>query len=188
MARINLLPWREELRKERQKQFAFMAAGSAVIALLVVLYIHMHVNGMIENQNSRNDFLKQQISEVESKIREIESLEKQKGQLLARMRVIERLQSNRPEIVHMFDSLAKAVPEGLYLTGIKQNGRTLVIEGRAQSNARVSSFMRNLDASPWFENPVLDVIEAKGNNTKNKGDDRSRDFVLRVTQATAKQG
>ena len=100
------------------------------------------------------------------------------------MRVIEQLQSNRPEIVHVFEALAKSVPEGLYLTSIKQNGRMLTIQGRAQSNARVSSFMRNLDASPWFENPVLDVIEAKDKNEN----DRSRDFILRVTQASAKQG
>ncbi len=184
MARINLLPWREELRKERRKQFAFIGAGSAVLMLLVVLYVHLHVNALIENQQSRNAFLKQQIAEVEGKIREIEALEKQKEQLLARMRVIEQLQSNRPEIVHVFEELAKAVPEGLYLNSIKQQGRTLTIQGRAQSNARVSSFMRNLDASPWFANPVLDVIEAK---SKDKND-RSRDFILRVSQAAAKQG
>lgn len=183
MARINLLPWREEVRKERRKQFAFIAAGSAVLALLVVLYVHLHVASMIDNQSARNQYLQQQIADVETKIKEIENLEKQKEQLLARMKVIEQLQSNRPEIVHLFEEIAKAVPEGLSLTSIAQAGRTMTVQGRAQSNARVSSFMRNLDASPWFDNPVLDVIEST-----SKGSERTRSFTLRVNQSSDRQG
>lgn len=183
MARINLLPWREELRKERRKQFAFVAAGSAVLAILVGLYVHLHISSMIENQNDRNQYLQQQIKDVESKIKEIESLEKQKEQLLARMKVIEQLQTNRPEIVHLFDEIAKAVPDGLSLTSVTQAGRSMTMQGHAQSNARVSSFMRNLDASPWFENPVLDVIESTG-----KGTTRTRSFTLRVSQSSGTQG
>ncbi len=182
MARINLLPWRDELRKEQRKQFTFIAAGSAVLMLMVILYVHLYIGGLISNQNSRNKYLQQQISDVESKIKQIEDLEKQKQQLLARMKVIEQLQQNRPAVVHLFESLAKAVPDGLYLTSVKQSGTSLTIEGVAQSNARVSSFMRSLDHSRWFENPVLDVIQAQ-----EKGD-RARTFVLRVTQASKKKG
>lgn len=182
MARINLLPWRDEQRKERRKQFAFIAGGSAVLMLLVVLYVHIYVGSMISNQDSRNQYLQQQIDEVNSKIKEISDLEQQKQQLLARMKVIEQLQQNRPEVVHLFEALAKAVPEGLYLASIKQSGNTLTIDGDAQSNARVSSFMRNLDASPWFDNPVLDVIQAQDKRV------RTRTFTLHVTQAKEKEG
>lgn len=180
MARINLLPWRDEKRKELRKQFVFIAAGSGVLMLLVILYVHIYVSGLISDQNSRNQYLQQQIGGVNSKIKEIEGLEKQKQQLLARMKVIEQLQQNRPAVVHLFESLAKAVPDGLYLTSLTQSGTSLTITGVAQSNARVSSFMRNLDNSRWFENPVLDVIQVK-----DKGE-QSRTFVLRVTQADKK--
>lgn len=185
MARINLLPWREELRKQLRKQFIMTAAGAAVVAALVVLYVHLHINGMIETQNSRNNFLKQQIAEVEQRIKEIESLESQKEQLLARMRVIEQLQRHRPEVVHLVEELAKATPDGLWMTSVKQSHRNLTIQGKAQSNARVSSLMRNLDASDWFENPALDIIESAA----GKDSDRTtRNFTLRVMQAGSKEG
>lgn len=179
MARINLLPWREELRKEQRRQFFVILGGSAFLMLLVVGYAHLHVNGMIQNQESRNSYLQTQIKDVESKIKEIDNLERQRQQLLARMRVIEQLQGNRSEIVYMVEELAKAVPEGLYLNSVKQAGRTLTIQGVAQSNARVSSLMRNLDASPRFENPVLEIIQAD-----SKGMRGSRTFTLRVMQTT----
>lgn len=185
MARINLLPWREELRKERQKQFYVVAGGSAAVMLGVIVLVHIHISGMIDSQNSRNKFLENEIKAVEKKIAEIEDLEKQKAQLIARMRVIERLQRNRPEIVHLFEEIAKATPEGLYLTEITQKGTVLTISGQAQSNARVSSFMRNLDASAWLENPVLDVIQSasgKGRNSANK----VRTFTLRIKQSSSK--
>jgi Tfp pilus assembly protein PilN len=179
MARINLLPWRDDLRKEQRRQFFVVLGGSAILALMVVGYVHLHINGMIETQESRNSYLQGQIKEVESKIKEIDNLERQRQQLLARMRVIEQLQSDRSVIVHLFEELTKAVPEGLYLVNVKQSGRTLTIQGMAQSNARVSTLMRNLDASPWFENPVLEIIQS--DNKKDRG---SRSFTMRVTQAT----
>lgn len=179
MARINLLPWRDDLRKEQRRQFFVVLGGSAVLALMVVGYVHLHINGMIETQESRNSYLQGQIKEVESKIKEIDNLERQRQQLLARMRVIEQLQGDRSVIVHLFEELTKAVPEGLYLVNVKQSGRTLTIQGMAQSNARVSTLMRNLDASPWFENPVLEIIQS--DNKKDRG---SRSFTMRVTQAT----
>ena len=178
MARINLLPWREELRKEKQREFSVAAAGSAFIMAGIILLIHLNINSLIENQQSRNNFLKEQIKQVEAKIKEISELEKQKQQLIDRMKVIEQLQTNRPEIVHVFEELVKATPEGLSIKSIKQNASGLTIEGDAQSNARVSAFMRNLDMSPWFENPVLSVIQTQGQGTQ-----RARSFSLQVKQS-----
>jgi type IV pilus assembly protein PilN len=177
MARINLLPWREDLRKEQRRQFFVMLGASAFLMLLVVGYVHLHINGMIQTQESRNSYLQAQIKEVESKIKEIDNLEKQRQQLLARMRVIEQLQGDRSVIVHLFEELAKAVPDGLHVVNVKQVGKILTVQGVAQSNARVSSFMRNLDASPWFENPVLEIIQVD-----DKGQRGSRTFTLRVSQ------
>lgn len=181
MARINLLPWREELRKEQRRQFFVVLGGSAILMLLVIGYVHLHINGMIQGQESRNNFLQTQIKEVESKIKEIDNLDRQRQQLLARMKVIEQLQGDRSVIVHLFDELAKAVPDGLHLVNVKQTGRNLTVQGVAQSNARVSSFMRNLDASPWFENPVLEIIQVD-----DKGQRGNRTFTLRVSQAIDK--
>lgn len=183
MARINLLPWREKLRQQRKKQFFNILGGFAVLMALVILYAHMHVSGLIENQQSRNSFLENEIRLVEIKIKEIRDLEQKREQLIARMRVIERLQGNRPEVVHTFEELVKATPEGMQLSSVTQKDRILTISGQAQSNARVSSFMRKLDASDWFSDPVLDVIETKGG-----GNERTREFTLRVKQAVKQEG
>lgn len=183
MARINLLPWRAELRKQRLREFMTAAGGSVVVMLLVIVYVHLHVTGLIDKQNARNHFLENQIEEVDAKIKEIKELEKQKQQLISRMKVIERLQRNRPEIVHLFDELVTAIPDGLYLTHLKQTESTLVIEGFAQSNARVSAFMRGLEASPWFKDPVLEVIQM---STSKKESDRQ--FTLSVKQESGGEG
>ncbi|MFA5625995.1 MAG: PilN domain-containing protein [Thiohalomonadaceae bacterium] len=180
MARINLLPWREELRKEQRRQFFVVLVGSAFLMLLVVGYVHLHIDNMIQHQESRNSFLQTQIKEVEEKIKEIDSLEQQGRQMRARMKVIEQLQGNRSEIVYLFEELAKAAPDGLYIITVKQTERTLAVQGRAQSNARVSSFMRNLDASSRFNNPVLDIIE-----TDSKAGQGMRSFTLRVSTVSA---
>jgi type IV pilus assembly protein PilN len=180
MTSINLLPWRETRRKEQQRQFFSISGGAAVLMGLIVFYIHIHVSGMIDMQSQRNKFLEDEIKQVEAKIVEIKTLETKKEQLLARMNVIQQLQTRRPAIVHVFDELAKAVPSGMYLTNVSQHGKSLVIEGVAQSNARVSAFMRNLDASDWFINPQLDVIEA---NSKDLA--RTSHFKLSVSQAGA---
>lgn len=184
MARINLLPWREELRKEKQREFAVAAAGSAFVMAGIILLVHLNINGLIENQTSRNSYLQGQIKEVEAKIKEIRELEKQKQQLIARMKVIEQLQTNRPEIVHVFEEIVKAVPEGLSIKSIKQAGGGLAIDGQAQSNARVSTFMRNLEASPWFTNPVLSVIQTQQQNT---GQTRSFSMKVQQTKPDTKQ-
>lgn len=177
MTRINLLPWRETLRKELQRQFISIAAGAAVLMAVIVFYIHIHIGGMIDTQTARNTFLEKEIASVDEKITEIKQLESEKQQLLARMNIIQQLQSRRPEIVHVFDEIVRSVPDGIYLTGLKQQGDSLVIEGVAESNARVSAFMRNLDASEWFSNPGLVVIESK-----EKESVRTSQFKLNVKQ------
>ena len=183
MAHINLLPWREELRSQKKKQFINTVAGMAILTGGVVLLIHMYFANMIEFQNSRNQFLQAEITKVEESIKEIEELERQREQLISRMRVIESLQQNRPESVYLFDELARLIPDGLYLEKLDQQNRLIVINGRAQSNARVSAFMRSLEASPRFSNPMLDVI-----TTDQRSADRTRSFTLRVTQLAATQG
>ncbi|HHH35682.1 MAG TPA: pilus assembly protein PilN [Gammaproteobacteria bacterium] len=178
MTCINLLPWREARRKEQQRQFFTIAGGAAVVMAAVIFYIHIHIGGLIDHQNQRNDFLSSEISRIDKKIAEIKDLKSEKQKLLARMNIIQQLQTRRPEIVHIFDELVKSIPGGIYLTRARQEGGVLTLEGVAQSNARVSSFMRNLDESAWFENPRLEVIEA---NDKNHV--RTSRFVLTVRQS-----
>ncbi len=161
MARINLLPWRDNLRKQRQREFGVMIAGALFITLLIGFYAHLHISGMIDHQKARNGFLKKEIAEMDGKIKEIKDLESTKAKLLARINVIQQLQSSRPEVVHLFDELVTRTPEGSYLTDVQQKGKSVTINGRAQSNARVSSYMRNIDASEWIHTPSLQVIENK---------------------------
>ena len=165
MARINLLPWRENLRKQRRKEFGISVLMALVATLLLLGYSHLHIVNMIEAQNDRNNFLKKEIAAVERKIREIKDLERTKAQLLARMNVIQQLQTSRPQIVHLFDELASTLPDGVFLTQFVQQGKGLTMDGRAQSNARVSSYMRNVDAANWIGNPILRVIENKDKTT-----------------------
>jgi type IV pilus assembly protein PilN len=162
MARINLLPWREERRKLRQKEFAVMFAMAALGAVLLSFVIISYYNGQIDGQNERNTYMRDQITQVDKAIKEIEELDKKKAKLLARKEVIEELQANRSQMVHLFDSLVRTIPDGAVLTSIKQDNETLTLEGRAQSNARVSTYMRNLEGSGWMTNPDLSIIEAKG--------------------------
>ncbi len=161
MARINLLPWRENLRKQRQREFGAMIAGALLFTLLLGFYVHLHIAGMIDHQKARNGFIKREIAEMDRKIKEIKDLERTKAKLLARINVIQQLQGSRPEVVHLFDELVLRTPEGSYLTDVKQKARLVTINGRAQSNARVSSYMRNIDVSEWLHNPSLQVIENK---------------------------
>ncbi len=179
MARINLLPWREELRKEQQRQFLTIMGLSAILMVLIIIAVHIQIAGMISYQNSRNDFLNKEIAKVEKQIKEIDNLAKQRKRLLARMEVIETLQRNRPEVVHLFDELVKVMPDGVYLESLTQKGKTLVMEGVAQSNARVSALMRNIDASPWLTNPSLQVIKIE-----KKSSDSQRRFVLKANQVS----
>jgi type IV pilus assembly protein PilN len=161
MAKINLLPWRAERRANRQKEFYGMLGVAAAGGLLLSFLIWFHYSQQISGQETRNQFLQAEIQKMESKITEIEALDKQKDRLLARKKVIEQLQANRSQMVHLFDSLVRTIPDGVALANIKQEGEILTLEGRAQSNARVSNYMRNLEGSGWMTNPDLSIIEAK---------------------------
>jgi type IV pilus assembly protein PilN len=160
MARINLLPWREALAKEKKRQFAVVAAGSAMLSVLILVYVHIHMSGLISEQGARNKFLDGKIEEVDKQINEIQSLEADKQNLLARMKIIQTLQSSRPEIVHLFQEVAQTMPEGVYLTQLNVAGSLIKIEGVAESNANVSALMRNIDSTTRMKQPVLDVIDS----------------------------
>jgi type IV pilus assembly protein PilN len=161
MARINLLPWRAERRKQRQKEFGVMLGFAALAGVVLWFLVNSYYNGQIEGQNERNAFLQQQIKQLDAQITEIEELDRQRARLLARKEVIEQLQANRSQMVHLFDSLVRTIPDGVVLTAIKQEGEKLTLEGRSQSNARVSTYMRNLEGSGWMTKPDLSIIEAK---------------------------
>jgi type IV pilus assembly protein PilN len=162
MARINLLPWRAERQKQRQKQFLSMLAISALAGLVLWFAVDRYYDMQIEGQRERNAFLDQQIAEAKTRTQEIELLEQKKSRLLSRKKVIEELQGNRSQMVHLFDSLVRTIPDGVVLTSIKQDADTLTLEGRTQSNARISTYMRNFESSGWMTSPELAIIEAKG--------------------------
>ena len=161
MARINLLPWRAERRKQRQKEFMAMLGLSALAAVVLSFLIVNYYGRQIDGQNERNQFLEQRIAQVQKQIDEIKALDEKKAKLLARKEVIEQLQANRSKMVHLFDSLVRTIPDGVVLTSIKQEGDKLSLEGRSQSNARVSAYMRSLEGSGWMTQPQLSIIEAK---------------------------
>ena len=180
MPRINLLPWRAELRKQRQREFLSLAGITALAMAAVVALAHYQVEFWIEDQNARNAFLDSEIARLDKKILEIKELEKEKENLLARMRIVEQLQTSRPEVVHLFTEVVTSLPEGVYLTAVSQKDRNVTLEGFAQSNARVSSFMRNLDTSPWLSVPDLKRIQAFIG--KEAGAPRLSQFQMIVTQ------
>lgn len=183
MARINLLPWREELNKQKQREFALLSGGSVVIAGLVVLLAHLHINGLIESQNQRNTFLQNEISILNKRIGRITQLEKMRDDLLARMNVIQELQSSRPESVHLMDELVRTLPDGVYLNAVKQTGKGLTMTGVAESNARVSDYMRNIDGSDWLTGPRLNQIKT----TQTKQRRRVANFTLQGQQTQPKK-
>ena len=162
MAHINLLPWRDQLRKERQKNFFIGLGVAAVVAALAVGGVHFHIQTLIDFQNSRNNRLQQEIAAADKKIKEIEQLEKRKADLIARMQIIESLQASRPEAVHVFDELVQTIPDGVHLNDFSYKGKAIALSGEAQSNARVSTYMRNIDGSPWFNDPRLLQIQKSG--------------------------
>ena len=159
MPRINLLPWRDEERKERKLKFLVALGGAAVGACLTAFVGFLMMDSMISAQEARNQRLTDQITELDKQIEKINSLEADKARFIARMEVIEKLQRSRPEIVHIFDEIAKQLPDGVYLTGITQTGSRIKFEGVAQSSTRVSAFMRNIDSSEALASPELKVIQ-----------------------------
>lgn len=164
MPSINLLPWRQELRRRRQREFAIGIAAALILAGLVALLSWITVDSMIGAQQRKNDLLKTEIDALDKQIQEIQALEEQKRQMLARMDIIEKLQRSRPEVVHVFDQIVRCLPEGVYLNSVKQTGRRLEIAGVAQSSTRVSSFMRNIDASDTLSAPELKIIQTRRDN------------------------
>jgi type IV pilus assembly protein PilN len=182
MPRINLLPWREEQRRERKLHF-LVALGAATVAAMVFAFAaYLMMDSMVSAQQRRNDQLRTEIKLLDKQIEEINTLESQKQKFIARMEIIEKLQRSRPEIVHLFDEIVRTLPEGTYLTGIKQADHKLTFEGVAQSSTRVSSFMRNIDSSEWLKNPELEVVESKKGD---KGSDASGSrFVLFAEQVS----
>lgn len=181
MARINLLPWREELKKERQIRF-FASMGLVIaVAIGIVALVHMEMNNQIKFQENRNKFLSQQIGIVDKEIENIKTLEVEKKRLLNRMKVIQELQKSRPEIVHLFEELVNTTPDGAQIIKVSQKGKTVSIEGIAESNSRISSFMRNLDKSEWLTEPELIVINANTQDYPN-----SSWFSLRVKRSHTK--
>ena len=177
MPSINLLPWREAERQKRQREFGLAMGGAVIAAVAVVMLSMLAYSQMIASQNARNDRLKAEIVELEKSIEEIDGLERQKERLLARMEIIEELQKSRPEIVHLFDELARQLPEGVYLTGMKQTGSRVEIRGVAQSSTRVSALMRQIDSSDWLGDPEVERVE-----TKQSGSSRQSEFVVYLKQ------
>ena len=178
MPRINLLPWREQERKIRRREFMVAGGGAVFAAVIFVLGGKLLYSSWTDAQKEKNNLLTKEIVKLDAQIADIQDLENRKQRLVARMEIIERLQRKRPEIVHLFDEIVKTVPEGIYLTTIKQTGNKLEIHGVAQSSTRVSTFMRNIDGSVWMDNPVLQVVEsAKDSPTGGSNFTLSSDVV-----------
>ena len=178
MPRINLLPWRDAQRRERKLAFLVALGIAALAAGVTAFAAYLMYGSMIEAQQRRNNNLRAAIKTLDHQIEEINSLESAKQKFIARMEIIEKLQRSRPEIVHVFDEVVRTLPEGVYLTAVKQNGMRLKFEGIAQSSTRVSSFMRNIDGSQWLRNPELEVVQT------SKGTGPGSSFTLTADQVT----
>jgi type IV pilus assembly protein PilN len=160
VVRINLLPHREQKRQARQRQFVSLAIGLAILGLGVVGLVHLIFSQQIERQESRNRLLKTEIAKLDEQIKEIDKLREQTQALLARKQVVETLQTNRTEAVHLLDQMVRQLPDGIYLKSLKQVGTKVTMVGYAQSNARVSTLMRNIEGSPWLDKPELVEIKS----------------------------
>ena len=180
VVRINLLPHREQKRLARQRQFISMAIGLAILGLAVVGLVHLGFSQQIESQESRNRLLKTEITKLDEQIKEIDKLREQTQALLARKQVVETLQSNRTEAVHLLDQMVRQLPDGIYLKSLKQVGTKVTMVGYAQSNARVSTLMRNIEGSPWLGQPELVEIKSVPAPGIRGTDLRVNEFTLNV--------
>ncbi|KOR30322.1 hypothetical protein TI04_06330 [Achromatium sp. WMS2] len=178
MVRINLLPWREEERTRRLYEFFFMLGAGAIVAAIVAVQVHLYMETLIENKMMQLELVKKEQQELANKIKEVKELDKKRDDLRSRMDIIQKRQESRPVVVHLFDELVNITPEGLYLTSLTQKGNSLIITGRAQSNARISALMRNIENSAWLEKPILSIIQ--GGN-RSKGSDFS-EFSIQAQQ------
>ena len=175
MAKINLLPWREQRREQQRKEFLAVLGGVAAAGVLVALIGHLLVSGQIDYQNERNQYLKTHIAALDKQVAEIKELQARRNQLLDRMKVIQDLQGTRPLIVRIFDEIVRTLPDGVYFRGMERTGQQITLRGTAESNNRVSSLMRRLDASEWFSEPTLKGVKA------NPGfGEQANDFDLTV--------
>ncbi len=172
MAHINLLPWREEQRQEKTRQFATITVLLLLLTAALFYMVHATFNNQIAHQDHRNAILQSEIKTLDIALKKIETLEETRAQLLSRMDIIQSLQRQRPQIVRLFDDFVRTVPEGIFLVSIEQKGEQITIKGVAESNGRVSAYMRNIDASDWMSTPRLKVIQTR------KGTLRSRDFTI----------
>ncbi|MDY6992197.1 MAG: PilN domain-containing protein [Pseudomonadota bacterium] len=188
MPRINLLPWRENLKKERELRFGIILGAALAVTALIVLGVHIYMESLIGYQQRRNNYLEQQIKEAEAQIEEIKELDQKKERLIARMNVIQKLEESRPQVVHLFDEMVKQVPEGVYFTSLRQEKKEITIEGIAQSDARVSSLMTNFEQSEWLKSPQIIYIVNKEMAPSGKGKNKEArtmsEFKLVVTQTT----
>ena len=168
MKTINLLPWREEFKEFQRKQFIFFLGFSAVMSLLMIIGLHVFLGERNSQQFARNEILHHELAEVDRQIIEIEGLQKERQQILARMTIIQRLQANRPNVVKIFEGMAKTVPDGLHFTHVARVKSTINMQGKAESNIRVSKFMRNIESSDWLTLPVLSIIEVEKESETDK--------------------
>ena len=187
MANINLLPWREQLREDRKREFLVALGGTVVIAAGLLFLADRYVNDAIDDQTARNDYLRQQIAVLDQRLVEIRELRAQKEELTERMSVIQDLQGTRPVIVRLFDELVRTLPEGVYYNSITRSGDTVRLEGVAESNGRVSALMRELDNSEWFAAPDLQQVTAQNRGAVQAGQTTSNAFLLDVTLTTPQQ-
>jgi type IV pilus assembly protein PilN len=176
MATINLLPWREERREEQKKEFLAVTVAFALAAAAVIVLWYTFLNSALSGQNARNDYLQSRINELDQQVKEISELKAQKNQLVERMEVIQSLQGNRPEIVHIFDELARTLPDGVFYNSIERSGKSMTLMGTAESSNRVSSLMRQLDQSDWFAQPNLQVVKAN-----RAFGEQANDFTMSVS-------
>jgi type IV pilus assembly protein PilN len=181
MAKVNLLPWRAERRKARQREFYSLLGVAAVGAVVLGLLVSFYYSEQVDGQKRRNDYLVGKIAELDKKIEEIQALDQEKERLLRRKEVIEQLQANRSQMVHLFDELVRTIPDGVRLSGIKQEGDKLTLDGYSQSNARVSAYMRNIEASGWMTSPDLSIIEAGA-------DDKTLPYKFNLSLTLTKPG
>ncbi len=176
---INLLDWRRERRERRKQEFAASIGVGVAVAAGIVAAAYLLVGGQLDQQNARNDYLRAEIKELDQQLKEIQELERVRANLVARMRVIEELEASRTASVRFFDEIVNTLPEGVHLTSLKQQGAGVTLDGVAESNGRISTYMKSLDASPWFSDPRLVVIK-----TNEKDRRREAQFTLQVKRLT----
>ena len=186
MAKINLLPWRQELNKQRQQEFLAISAAVALTAAAIVMLFHVLMSGQLSDQEERKAYIQSEIATLDGQIKQIDELQTRKEELLARMKVIQDLQGRRPVIVRVFDEVAHTVPDKIHLTSFQRTGDMFTIEGYSESNTQVSAFLRNLNASTWFKNPVLANVTADETVTKKDLKDNKRNVIATETKKTNK--